>query len=146
MIGRWAALVLLLLMPAIWVQAVAFDHEHSVWTDLLQQHVTNDGGLSQVDYRALLDEEAKLSVYLESLSRVSHQEFAGWTEDQRRAFLINAYNGSKDMDRYPLGIGTALIIDLQAKHATAFPSYNFKANVGLKPSKFKVSTLRKMGK
>jgi|TARA_B100000315_G_scaffold237212_1_gene253730 hypothetical protein len=92
-IGRWAALVLLLLMPAIWVQAVAFDHEHSVWTDLLQQHVTNDGGLSQVDYRALLDEEAKLSVYLESLSRVSHQEFAGWTEDQRLAFLINAYNG-----------------------------------------------------
>jgi len=60
--------------------------------------------------------------------------------------MINAYNDSKDMDRYPLGIGTALIIDLQAKHATAFPSYNFKANVGLKPSKFKVSTLRKMGK
>ncbi len=60
--------------------------------------------------------------------------------------LINAYNGSKDMKRYPLGIGTSLIIDLQAEHATAFPSYNFKANVGLKPSKFKVSTLRKMGK
>ena len=60
--------------------------------------------------------------------------------------MLNAYNGSKDMDRYPLGIGTALIIDLQAEHATAFPSYNFKANIGLKPSKFKVSTLRKMGK
>ena len=60
--------------------------------------------------------------------------------------LINAYNDSKKMDLYPLGIGTSLIIDLQSEHATAFPSYNFKANVGLKPSKFKVSTLRKMGK
>jgi hypothetical protein len=60
--------------------------------------------------------------------------------------LINAYNESKDMTKYPPGIGTSLIIDLQAEHATAFPSYNFKANVGLKPGKFKVSTLRKMGK
>ncbi|MBM4356174.1 MAG: DUF1329 domain-containing protein [Deltaproteobacteria bacterium] len=60
--------------------------------------------------------------------------------------LINAYNDSKDMNKYPPGIGTSLIIDLQAEHATAFPSYNFKANVGLKPGKFKVSTLRKMGK
>ncbi len=60
--------------------------------------------------------------------------------------LINAYNDSKDMTKYPPGIGTSLIIDLQAEHATAFPSYNFKANVGLKPGKFKVSTLRKMGK
>jgi hypothetical protein len=59
---------------------------------------------------------------------------------------INAYNDSKNMNLYPLGIGTSLIIDLQSEHATAFPSYNFKANVGLKPSKFKVSTLRKMGK
>jgi len=60
--------------------------------------------------------------------------------------LINAYNDAKDMDRYPPGIGTCLIIDLLAEHATAFPSYNFKANSGLKPSRFKVSTLRKMGK
>ena len=60
--------------------------------------------------------------------------------------LVNGYYASKDMNKYPPGIGTALIIDLLAEHATAFPSYNFKANVGLKPSRFKVSTLRKMGK
>jgi len=60
--------------------------------------------------------------------------------------LLNAYNGSPDMTKYPLGIGTSLVIDLQAQHATAFPSYNFKANIGLKPTKFTVGTLQKMGK
>jgi hypothetical protein len=60
--------------------------------------------------------------------------------------LLNAYNASKDMTKYPLGIGTSLIIDIQAEHATAFPSYNFKANTGLDPARFSVSTLRKMGK
>jgi hypothetical protein len=60
--------------------------------------------------------------------------------------LLNAYNGSVDMNKYPLGIGTSLVIDLQAQHATAFPSYNFKANIGLKPTKFTVGTLQKMGK
>ena len=60
--------------------------------------------------------------------------------------LLNAYNESPDMDRYPQAVATSVVIDLQAEHATAFPSYNFEANVKLKPSRFKVSTLEKMGK
>ncbi|MDP6580177.1 MAG: DUF547 domain-containing protein [Vicinamibacterales bacterium] len=102
---RLFALVLLLLMSADRVQTATFDHEHGVWTELLQQYVTNDGGISQVDYRALLDEEVKLNGYLESLSRVSRAEFDGWTEDQRLAFLINAYNGFTVrlvMDHFPV--------------------------------------------
>jgi hypothetical protein len=92
-------------MSADRVQTATFDHEHGVWTELLQQYVTNDGGISQVDYRALLDEEVKLNGYLESLSRVSRAEFDGWTEDQRLAFLINAYNGFTVrlvMDHFPV--------------------------------------------
>lgn len=59
--------------------------------------------------------------------------------------LINAYNSSKNMDLYPLGIGTSLTIDLQSEHATAFPSYDFRANVGLKPSKFTKESILKKG-
>ena len=60
--------------------------------------------------------------------------------------LINAFNASKNMDMYPPGVATSLTIDVQAEHATAFPSYNFKANVGLKPSKFTKESILKKGK
>jgi len=60
--------------------------------------------------------------------------------------VINAYNDSPDMDKAPLTIGTSLTIDLQAEHATAFPSYNFTANTGLEPGKFTLTNLKKMAK
>ncbi|MBM4370293.1 MAG: DUF1329 domain-containing protein [Deltaproteobacteria bacterium] len=60
--------------------------------------------------------------------------------------IINAYNESLNMDMYPPGVGTSLTIDVQAEHATAFPSYNFKANVGLKPSDFTKESILKKGK
>jgi hypothetical protein len=60
--------------------------------------------------------------------------------------LINAINSSKNMDLYPPGFGTSLTVDLQAEHATAFPSYGFRANVGLKPSKFTKESILKKGK
>jgi hypothetical protein len=50
------------------------------------------------------------------------------------------------MDKHPPAIGTSLMIDLQANHATAFPSYNFKSNIGLDPGKFTLSNLQKTGK
>jgi hypothetical protein len=59
---------------------------------------------------------------------------------------INAYNESPDMDKAPPGVGTSLMVDLQANHATAFPSYNFKANINLDPGKFSLSNLQKLGK
>lgn len=60
--------------------------------------------------------------------------------------VINAYNDSKDMNSGPVSVATSLTIDLQAEHASAFPSYNFNANVGLKPGRFNKSTILKMGK
>lgn len=60
--------------------------------------------------------------------------------------VINAYNDSPNMDTSPLTIGTSLTIDLQAEHATAFPSYNFTANSGLKPGQFTLTNLKKMAK
>lgn len=60
--------------------------------------------------------------------------------------LINAFNDSPDMDHKPLEIGTALVVDVQAEHATVFPSYNFFSNKGLPPSQFTLTNLRKMAK
>lgn len=59
---------------------------------------------------------------------------------------INAYNDSPNMDTHPPAIGASVTIDLQAGHATAFPSYNFKSNMNLDPSKFTLSNLQKVGK
>ncbi len=60
--------------------------------------------------------------------------------------IINAFNKSPDMHRSPQGIGTALAVDLQAEHATAFPAYGYSANEGLNPHDFTLATLKKKGK
>ena len=60
--------------------------------------------------------------------------------------LILGFNDSADMDEKPLQIGTCVVIDIQAEHATAFPWYENKSNVGLDPSMFTESELRKRGR
>ncbi len=60
--------------------------------------------------------------------------------------LINASNASPDMDTQPLQVGTALAVDLLSRHATAFPAYDFRANVGHQPSDFTVTRLRRLGR
>ena len=72
----------------------AFDHEHRLWHQLLQKHVywIDNGVASQVDYEGFRRENATLDAYLDTLSGVSKDEFAQWTQEQQLAFLINAYN------------------------------------------------------
>ena len=60
--------------------------------------------------------------------------------------LLNASSASPDLDRFPLRIGTSLVVDLQAEHATVFPAYEVEANVGYDPAFFTETNLRKMGK
>jgi len=73
--------------------AVAFDHQHGQWDVLLSQHVEwVTPHNTRVDYQAFLQDEARLDAYLEELSAVAMEEFAGWAEAEQLAFLINAYN------------------------------------------------------
>lgn len=74
--------------------AHAFDHGHAAWQVLLARHVkvTANGNASAVDYRGLQAERAVLQRYLDELSSVSEAEYRQWTQAQRLAFLINAYN------------------------------------------------------
>lgn len=83
-------------------EVLAFDHEHQLWTALLQEYVNQDG---QVNYQSWQREPAALKVYLHSLESVSYQQFTDWSPNQKKAFLINAYNAYTIylvLDHYPL--------------------------------------------
>ena len=86
--------------------AQEFDHSHQAWTALLTKHVVLlDGGkASQVRYAGFQQDRRALKRYLDSLSKVTPQEFESWSKAQRMAFLINAYNAftvEKILTRYP---------------------------------------------
>ena len=91
---------------ALAASALAFDHSHRPWSELLKEHVVLvDGGkASRLNYAAMAQERAALKTYLGTLSRVSEGEFAAWSKPEQIAFLINAYNAhtvEKVLTRYP---------------------------------------------
>lgn len=99
-------LVILALAAVPAASAQGFDHSHASWTALLRKHVVLlDGGkASQVRYAGFAQDRPALKSYLGSLSKVTQQEFDGWSKPQRAAFLINAYNAftvEKILTRYP---------------------------------------------
>jgi hypothetical protein len=83
-----------------------FDHAHSTWDALLKKHVRliADGNASQVDYRGVMADRARLAGYLASLSAATPAQYAAWNKAQQFAFLANAYNAftiEKVLTRYP---------------------------------------------
>lgn len=105
MIRGLLALLILATAPlgAVFAQ---FDHSHAAWTALLKRNVVVvDGGkASQARYAGFAQDRASLKAYLDSLSKVTEEEFNGWSKPQRIAFLINAYNAftvEKILTRYP---------------------------------------------
>ena len=83
-----------------------FDHAHAAWDALLRKHVRliDDGRASQVNYKALAEDRAALTAYLQSLSAVTTTQYAAWSKPQQYAFLTNAYNAftiEKILTRYP---------------------------------------------
>jgi hypothetical protein len=85
------ALVLASIGPA---SAADFDHEHTRWNELVQEHVVwiRGGVASEVDYASFKEDRSRLESYLEGLSAVSEAQYQGWSDDEKLAFLINAYN------------------------------------------------------
>ena len=105
MIRGLLALLILATAPlgAVFAQ---FDHSHAAWTALLKKNVVvvDDGKASQSRYSGFAQDRAPLKAYLDSLSKVTEEEFNGWSKPQRIAFLINAYNAftvEKILTRYP---------------------------------------------
>jgi hypothetical protein len=98
--------LLIMLATLFPLAALAFDHDHKPWTELLRKHVVVlDGGkASQVNYAGFASDRNALKGYLDGLSAVTEQEYAGWSREQKLAFLINAYNAytiEKILTRYP---------------------------------------------
>jgi hypothetical protein len=93
-------------LVAPWAFAQTFDHGHTAWTALLQQHVVllRGGAASQVRYSGFAADRAALKRYLDALSGVAEGEFNRFGKPQQQAFLINAYNAftvELVLTRYP---------------------------------------------
>ena len=106
--SRWIPITLLALCALMWapLAKAAFDLRHPAWDALLkQQVVVAPGGVaSTVRYTALRADPKALRGYLASVSAVTPQEYAGWSRNDRLAFLINAYNAftiDLVLTRYP---------------------------------------------
>ena len=76
------------------LSALALDHSHKSWDDLLKQHVkyAQGGNASRGDYAGFARDRAQLKAVLDDYSKVTKAEFDSWTRPQQQAFLINAYN------------------------------------------------------
>jgi hypothetical protein len=99
-----ALAALILLFAAL--PALALDHSHKAWDELLKKHVTyvENGNASRVSYAGFTKDRAALKQVLDTYSAVTRAEFDTWTKPQQQAFLINAYNAftvEKILTRYP---------------------------------------------
>jgi hypothetical protein len=96
----------LILLALAWVALPAQAFDHSAWDALLKKHVVVLPGAheSRTDYAGMARDREALKAYLDSLSKVPAAEFEGWPKDERKAFLINAYNAftvEKILTRWP---------------------------------------------
>ncbi|MDE0828492.1 MAG: DUF547 domain-containing protein [Vicinamibacterales bacterium] len=102
---RFVVLVAVLLASSGVAIAQTFDHSHTAWTEVLTRHVANDGGITVVDYAAIQADASGLERYVDVVTRVTPAQFETWSEPQRLAFLINAYNAltvTLIVDNYPV--------------------------------------------
>ncbi len=82
--------------------SLAFDHAHTAWDRLLQRYVR--GG--EVHYRNWKETgRSELAAYLAQLEAVSSEAYTSWSESEKLAFWINAYNAytvQLVLDSWPL--------------------------------------------
>ena len=90
-----AGIVLIVLLFGVSpANSAALDDTHSAWSALLRVHVhwNAQGTASTVDYAGMARQKAALNAYLQQLAAITPAQYATWSKNQRRAFLINAYN------------------------------------------------------
>jgi hypothetical protein len=96
-----AVLVTVLTVPGeVCADQEPFSYDH--YAALLKTRV-NDEGL--VDYKGLKAERARLDAYATAIANVDPGEFEKWSDPQKIAFWINAYNGLTliaIIDHYPI--------------------------------------------
>ncbi len=70
------------------VQSNSQPISHQLWEEVLQAHVSEDG---KVDYAGLKKDPTKLNAYLKLMGD-NHPNAKNWSENERLAYWINAYN------------------------------------------------------
>ncbi len=86
-------------------QLMAFDHNHTKFNQVLQKYVKAGPISTLFQYRKLKEDNQNFIVYLNELEAVSKEEFKKFTNDQKLAFWINAYNAytiKLIIDNYPV--------------------------------------------
>lgn len=84
-----ALLISLSLFFSVWCPAGSFDHTHTQWSSLLKKYVRQGA----VDYRGIAGKgQPALDDYLKNLASVSKVQYLSFSNQQKMAFLINAYN------------------------------------------------------
>lgn len=82
-------LILLCLIASYPLSLTAgYDPEHVVWTQLLQASVKK----GVVDYSQIQKESLKLETYLNQIKSVTPGQYEAFSEAEKMAYLINAYN------------------------------------------------------
>lgn len=78
-----------------------FDHTYALYGSLLRKYVRG----ARVDYKGFLSSRAEFEKFLESIGRVREEEYQNWTEAEKLAFWINAYNAftiEAILENYPI--------------------------------------------
>lgn len=83
------------------VKTDSFDHSYATYNSLLNRYVIN----ARVNYEGFINSRAEFETFLRALGSVDEDVFESWTEEQRLAFWINAYNAftiKAIIDHYPI--------------------------------------------
>lgn len=106
-INLWLVLVLILLGQACGLSRVSKYNSdskpisHEIWDNLLREYVDEYG---LVDYQGLSADSARFQEYL-ALLESAHPNDSNWTQNERLAYWINAYNAftvELILDYYPV--------------------------------------------
>lgn len=90
------------------VRSENFDHSYSSYNMLLNQNVDD----AKVNYQGFIDQRAEFAAFLRTLGSVDENDFQTWTEEQKLAFWINAYNAftiKAIIDHYPIKRSFSLV-------------------------------------
>ncbi|WP_419168254.1 DUF547 domain-containing protein [Halobacteriovorax sp.] len=69
-----------------------FKHSHEKWNQVLKQYTDKKDNQVYFNYKELNKNQKLLNAYLLSLESITQDEFDLFTQDQKIAFWINAYN------------------------------------------------------
>lgn len=87
------------------VNLYGFDHTHSTFQKVLNNYVKKKDQQTYVDYKSLKKNSNDLDQYIKTIESLDHIKYLSWSENQKLAFLINAYNAltlKLIIDHYPL--------------------------------------------